>query len=81
MTLPAFLDKKELAAELHLSTRSIERMMRSGDAPPFIRAGARKALFERTAVAEWAKARTYSSIAAEMAADVTARERLNDHDP
>ena len=79
--MPAFLDKKELAAELHLSTRSIERMMRSGEAPPFIRAGARKALFERTAVTEWAKARTFSSIAAEMAADATAKERLNDHGP
>jgi predicted DNA-binding transcriptional regulator AlpA len=78
---PTFLNKKQLATELHLSTRSIERMMRSGEAPPFIRAGARKALFERSAVAEWAKARTYRSIAAEMAANVTAKERLNDHDP
>ena len=76
-----YQDKKELAAELHVSTRTIERWMRSGEAPPFVKVGARKALFERTAVAEWAKARTYRSIAAEMAADATAKERLNDHDP
>ena len=40
-----------------------------------MRAGARKALFERTVVAEWAKARTYSSIPAELPADATAKER------
>lgn len=79
--MPAFFDKKELAAELHLSTRSIERMMRTGEAPPFIRAGARKALFERTAVTEWAKARTYTSRAAELATDLIAKKRSNDHDP
>jgi len=79
VTPSAFLDKKELAAELHVSTRCIERLMRSGDAPPFIRVGARKTLFERAALVEWAKARTYSSIAAEMAADATAKERLTNH--
>ena len=44
MSVTGFFDKKELAAELHLSTRSIERMMRTGEAPPFTRAALHDAL-------------------------------------
>jgi excisionase family DNA binding protein len=49
----AYLTVEQLARELHVSRRTVDRMHRSGQGPPRVRIGHRRLLCERTAVATW----------------------------
>lgn len=52
--LSAYLDDRQLAAELQKSPRTIARWRRLREGPPVTRVG-RRVLYRRTAVAEWLK--------------------------
>lgn len=67
---PAHLTKSELAARWRVTPRTIERKMRLGTAPPHMRQGTR-ALFPIEGVKAQERARTFSSLAAELAATGT----------
>ncbi|MFN7308025.1 MAG: helix-turn-helix transcriptional regulator [Alphaproteobacteria bacterium] len=63
-----FFNEKALSEHLHIPRRTIQRWRVTGDGPAFIRAGARRILYRREAVDEWAKAREHPHRAAEMVA-------------
>jgi excisionase family DNA binding protein len=49
----AYLTVEQLARELHVSRRTVDRMYLAGKGPPRVRIGHRRLLYERTAVAAW----------------------------
>jgi predicted DNA-binding transcriptional regulator AlpA len=55
-TLVEYLTKTELAAQLHKTVRTIDRMNLAGDGPPPTRIG-RTTLYRREAVIEWLRSR------------------------
>jgi hypothetical protein len=65
--LSIFLDEDAFAALLRISVRTAQRWRATGEGPPFIRAGARRVIYDRVAVEAWAKARTFPHLAAESA--------------
>jgi phage terminase Nu1 subunit (DNA packaging protein) len=60
-----YMTERELSALLKVTTRTLQRWRVSGDGPPFIRAGLRRVLYARDAVAAWAASRSFTSHAAE----------------
>ena len=54
--LSGYLTKKELAAELHKTVRTLDRMTLAGNGPPPTRIG-RTTLYRRDAVLDWLKSR------------------------
>jgi hypothetical protein len=50
--LSEYLTKAELAAQLHRSTRSVDRWTLTGYGPPCVRIG-RRSLYRRESVLEW----------------------------
>jgi len=54
--LSDYLTKKELAAELHKTVRTLDRMNLAGDGPPPTRIG-RTTLYRRDAVLDWLRNR------------------------
>lgn len=54
--LHEYLETSQLAAELHRTIRTIDRLILSGDGPPYVRIGNKK-YFRRTAVLEWLRER------------------------
>jgi hypothetical protein len=66
---PVFLTKAQLAARWLISTRSLERKMRDGTAPAYVRApGSQKALFPHANIIAKEQENTHASRAAEVAA-------------
>lgn len=59
------LTDAQLAKLLHVDGRTTLRWRTEGGGPPFIRVGARRVLYARTAVDEWLAARTFPHRAAE----------------
>jgi predicted DNA-binding transcriptional regulator AlpA len=62
-----YLDEAAAAAVLRVSDRTLQRWRGTGEGPPFVRAGARRVLYSRTAIDAWAAARTFAHHAAELA--------------
>ncbi len=62
-----FLDEDAVADLLSVSVRTIQRWRGTGEGPPFVRAGARRVIYSRAAIEQWAAARTYAHHAAEVA--------------
>ena len=68
-----YLDEAATARLLHLSRRTLQRRRREGDGPPFIRAGARRVLYDLAEIERWAAARMFAHRAAELAASEVAQ--------
>ena len=68
-----YLDDAATARLLHLSRRTLQRRRREGDGPPFIRAGARRVLYDVAEIERWAAGRTFAHRAAELAVSATAQ--------
>src|ERR1700733_6139017 len=49
-----YLDEDAVAALLSVSIRTIQRWRGTGEGPPFVRAGARRVIYSRTAIEQWA---------------------------
>jgi predicted DNA-binding transcriptional regulator AlpA len=62
-----FLDEDATAALLCVSVRTIQRWRSTGEGPRFVRAGARRVIYSRAAIEEWAASRTFAHYAAEIA--------------
>jgi len=62
------MDETETARTLLVSPRTLQRWRGTGEGPPFIRAGARRVLYEVAAIERWADSRTFAHRAAEIAA-------------
>jgi predicted DNA-binding transcriptional regulator AlpA len=58
--LSDYLTRQELAAQLHKTVRTIDRMTLAGDAPPPTRIG-RTTLYRRDAVLAWLRSREQSA--------------------
>jgi len=71
-TEPAYLTEPEAARVLHIGRRTLQRWRVTGEGPPFVRAGARRVIYSRTAIEQWAEARTYEHRAAEIATSAIA---------
>ncbi len=67
-----YLDEAAAARFLKISTRTLQRWRVDGGGPPFIRAGARRVLYDAAEIDRWAAARTFPHRAAELAAEVAA---------
>ena len=63
-----FLTDAETARLLRVSRRTLLRWRRDGGGPAYIRAGARRVLYGRVVVDNWAAARTFAHLAAESVA-------------
>jgi excisionase family DNA binding protein len=63
----AFLSDQELADLLGVTTRTTLRWRRDGGGPPFVRAGPRRVLYRWADVNAWFAARTFATLAAEIA--------------
>jgi predicted DNA-binding transcriptional regulator AlpA len=61
-----FLDEDAVALLLSVSVRTIQRWRKTGEGPAFVRAGARRVIYNPTAVETWAAARTFAHRADEM---------------
>ena len=66
--LTKYLDENTVANLLTISARTLQRWRGTGEGPPFIRAGARRVLYNPAAVEAWANARTFAHHAAELTA-------------
>jgi predicted DNA-binding transcriptional regulator AlpA len=62
-----YLDEGSAAKLLNVSRRSLQRWRIEGEGPPFIRAGARRVLYDALAIERWANSRTFQHRAAELA--------------
>jgi predicted DNA-binding transcriptional regulator AlpA len=62
-----YLDEDAVAALLSVSVRTIQRWRGTGEGPPFVRAGARRVIYSRTAIEQWVTSRTFAHLAAEIA--------------
>jgi predicted DNA-binding transcriptional regulator AlpA len=62
-----YLDEAATARFLNFSQRTLQRMRAEGGGPAFIRAGARRVLYDVTEIERWAAARTFPHRAAELA--------------
>jgi predicted DNA-binding transcriptional regulator AlpA len=60
-----YLNEDAVAELLSVSVRTIQRWRCTGDGPPFVRAGARRVIYNPASVAEWASNRTFAHHAAE----------------
>jgi hypothetical protein len=58
--LDHWLTQRQLARQLDISTRSLERLRHAGNGPRFAKAG-RKVLYRLADVEHWLTARTYTS--------------------
>ena len=63
-----YMDEAATARTLHVSRRTLQRWRVTGEGPPFIRAGARRVLYDAAAIERWAGSRTFEHLAAEVAA-------------
>lgn len=70
-----YLDEAAAARLLDLSGRTLQRYRRNGDGPPFIRAGARRVLYDVAEIERWAAGRTFAHRAAELAASAATARR------
>jgi predicted DNA-binding transcriptional regulator AlpA len=61
-----FLDEDAVAALLSVSVRTIQRWRKTGEGPPFVRAGARRIIYNPTALETWVAARTFAHRADEI---------------
>jgi predicted DNA-binding transcriptional regulator AlpA len=52
------LTEKEVAAAINTSLSTLARMKRRGDAPPYIRVGARRLMYPLDALVRWIESRT-----------------------
>jgi len=74
MTEPTqYLDENAVAGLLSVSVRTVQRWRGSGGGPPFIRAGARRVIYDPAAVEAWVSGRTFEHRAAELSADESTR--------
>ena len=62
-----YRDEAATALHLDVSRRTLQRWRRNGGGPPFIRAGARRILYDAVEIERWASARTFAHRAAELA--------------
>lgn len=68
MDTPKLLKAAEVADLLRCSQRTLARMRESGDGPPYIRLNQRGDVrYDREAVDDWLKQRTYTHTTAEVA--------------
>ena len=68
---PPRLTKQGLASRLQKTTRTIERMMRAGTCPPYIRLpGSNRPLWDVPAVEAFERQHTHTSLAAELCAEL-----------
>ena len=68
-----FLDEAATANLLNMSRRTLQRWRISGEGPGFVRCGARRVLYDRTVIEQWATAHTFASHAAELAQSIPAK--------
>jgi predicted DNA-binding transcriptional regulator AlpA len=61
-----YLDEDAVAALLSVSVRTIQRWRGTGQGPPFVRAGARRVIYNPTFVEAWVAARTFAHRADEI---------------
>ena len=61
-----YLDEDAVSALLSVSVRTIQRWRGTGEGPPFIRAGARRVIYDLAQVNAWAAARTFKHHAEEL---------------
>jgi hypothetical protein len=66
-----YLDESAAARRLDVSPRTMQRWRRDGGGPAYIRAGARRILYDCEEIARWAAARTFAHRAAELARRAT----------
>jgi len=62
-----YLDEAAAARLLALSRRTLQRLRSEGGGPAFIRAGARRVLYDAAEIERWAEGRTFAHRAAELA--------------
>jgi hypothetical protein len=67
-----YLDEAAAARLLSVSRRSLQRWRGEGGGAAFIRAGARRVLYDAAEIERWAAARTFASRAAELVARTAA---------
>lgn len=63
-----YLDEAATARLLNLSGRTLQRYRRTGGGPAFIRAGARRVLYDVAEIERWAAGQTFAHRAAELVA-------------
>ena len=56
-----FLTESETARLLRLSERTMQRLRKRGDGPPYVRLGSRRVVYSRGHVVAWAEAHLWSS--------------------
>ena len=61
-----YLDEDSVAELLSVSVRTIQRWRGTGEGPPFIRAGARRVIYDPAQVNAWAAAHTFKHHAEEL---------------
>jgi len=61
-----YLDEDAVADLLSISVRTVQRWRGTGEGPPFVRAGARRVIYSRAAIDQWAASRTFAHHAAEI---------------
>ena len=61
------LTEQQVAEELNVTTRTLQRWRNSGDGPPFIRLGVRGVRYTRGGVRGYLAGRTYQHRAGELA--------------
>ncbi|MFN8994901.1 MAG: helix-turn-helix transcriptional regulator [Pseudomonadota bacterium] len=64
--MTSFFDEKSLSSHLNIPRRTLQRWRTTGEGPPFVRAGARRILYRRSAVEDWATSREHRHRAEEL---------------
>ncbi|MFT8247250.1 helix-turn-helix transcriptional regulator [Roseomonas sp. BN140053] len=67
MDTKRYLDEATASQLLNISPRTLQRWRGEGGGPAFIRAGARRVLYDAAEIERWASARTFPHRAAELA--------------
>jgi predicted DNA-binding transcriptional regulator AlpA len=62
-----YLDEAAAARFLNISARTLQRWRVDGGGPPFIRAGARRVLYDAVEIERWAAGRSFPHRASELA--------------
>ena len=62
-----YLHEDDVAEMLSISVRTVQRWRSTGDGPKFIRAGARRVIYNPDDVKTWASSRTFAHRADELA--------------
>lgn len=61
------LTRRQAAAFVNVSEKTLERLARDGGGPPLTRVSKRRVVYQKTGLSAWMQSRTFGSLAHEMA--------------